>query len=105
MPPADRAVLALAVDQIRIIGIDAAYKAIPTADGDPIFVDHAATLANRRPAPGTVVLQAAHHPVRLSEADCDVIKLPQRRRVDVVPVAAAVVTGIKPAVTANEHVP
>ena len=66
MPPADVAVLALEIDEVGIARIDAADEAVAAADREPVFVDDAAVFADRRPAPGAVVLQAADDPVRLA---------------------------------------
>src|SRR5262245_13452077 len=104
MPPIDRAVLAYGTDEIRVARIDAADEAVAAADGEPIFVDDAAVFADRWAAPRAVVLQPAEDPVRLLESDGHVIELAQGCGVDVVPVAAAVVAGIKAAIAADEHV-
>src|SRR5262245_8739701 len=95
MPPADRAVLALGIDEFGIAGIDATDKTVAATDREPIFVDDPAAFADRRAAPGAVVLEAADDPIRLLESDRHVIELAESRGVDVVPVAAAVIAGVK----------
>src|SRR5438270_13452262 len=105
MPPVDRAILAFGIDQIGIIGIDAADKAVAAADRQPIFVDRAAAFADRRTAPRAVVLQAADNPVRLLQAEGHVIKLAKSRGIDVVPIAAAVEAGVEAAIATQQHVP
>src|SRR5262249_9470367 len=101
-----RAVLALVVDQVRVFRIDAADEAVAAADTHPVFIDRAdAAHPPARPAPAAVVLQTAVDPVRLLVADRNVIKLAQRRLVEVVPVSGAVVGDVQPAIAADEHVP
>src|SRR4029078_4625815 len=104
MPPADCAVLALGINEVRVAGIDTADKTVTAADVDPVLVDDTAAFTDRRAAPRGVVLQSADDPVPLLEADRDVIELAECGRVDVVPVAAAIVAGIEAAVTADWHV-
>ena len=105
LPPANGAVLALAINQIGIVGIDATYESVAAADVQPILVDDASAFADRRPAPGAVVLQAADNPIWLLQADRHVIELAKCGRVDVIPIAAAVIAGVEAAVAAQQHVP
>src|SRR5947208_2904605 len=66
----DRAVLAFGIDQVGIVGIDAADEAVATADTHPVLVDRAAAVeAEGRPAPRAVVLQTAGDVIRLLRAD------------------------------------
>src|SRR5439155_4472338 len=51
--PGHAPILNLEIDQVRVVGIDAADEAVAAADADPIFVDRAAAAeAVTRPAPG-----------------------------------------------------
>ena len=57
-----------------------------------------------RDAPGPVVLRPAVDQVRVTLVDIDVVELPDRKIVDEVPVARAVVREVQPAVVAEHHV-
>ena len=106
MNPAHAAVLALEIDLIGVVRIDAGDVAVAAAGRDPVLVDRpaGAVQVDARPAPTAVILQAAENPVGLLRAQGDVVELADREMVQVVPVRAAVVGAIEPAVAADDHV-
>src|SRR5439155_21790240 len=57
VPPRRPAVLALAVDAVRIVGIDRAHEPIPAPDTEPVLVHHAARPRPVRRPPRPVVLE------------------------------------------------
>src|SRR5262249_33693725 len=57
------------------------------------------------PAPGPIVLQSAVDAIGMPCVNRNVIELPDRRRVQIIPVLHAVVGGIESAVAADNHVP
>ena len=98
-------VLAGPIDQIRIIGVDAAHESISTADTEPILIDRAAAVErNRRSTPRSVVLKSAVNIVRILWRDRDVIKLPEGQGVQVIPACTSVVRGVHAAVNTDNHV-
>src|SRR5262249_47415807 len=103
--PAHRAALALGIDPIRIVGIDAADKAIATVDVDPILVDDSAARRQHGPTPGAVVLQAAVYAVIQPAVERDVVELAQGHEVQMIPVLAGIISHVIAAVVAVDHVP
>src|SRR6516225_4199258 len=103
--PGEGAALALGVDLIGIMGIDAADEAVAAADREPILVDGAGGGAGAAwAAPAAVVLQAAVDLVVEPAIDRDVVELPERGGIEMVPVGAAVVAGVEAAVAADDDV-
>src|SRR5205823_1383279 len=58
-----------------------------------------------RPAPTAIVLKAAVNVVRLLVVNGDVVELPDRNVIKVIPVRGAIVANVETAITADDHVP
>src|SRR5262249_15558014 len=102
---AHRPALTLGVDDIGIIRIDAAGEAVAAVDGEPVLHDNPAARRERPAAPRAVVLQAAEDAVVRPRVDRDVVELAECLEVVMVPVLAAVIANVKPAVGTNDDVP
>ncbi len=104
--PAHAAVLGLEINQVGVLRIDPAHKAVAAADDDPVLVDGPdAGQAEARPAPAAVVLQAAVDAIRAPAVHGDVIELADGQVIEEVPVVHAIVGDIDAAVAAEDHVP
>src|SRR5207244_643918 len=98
-----RPTLALRIDDVRVVGIDAADKPVAAADHDPVAVENAVGQRPARTAPGAVVLESAivgavqRHPQDVQElvvagidAHLAEVHRPRVERVDPRPRVAAV---------------
>ncbi len=89
--PAHRTVLALEVDLIFVLRIDQHDETIAAAYTVPIVIRRTGIVADpSRPAPTTVVLQAAVDVVVVVRTNADVIELPNGHVIVVVPVLATI---------------
>src|SRR5262245_11132251 len=61
----DRSVLALGVDDVGVVRINAADETIAAADQDPVLVEDPVRQRATRPTPRAIVLQSAVDAVRL----------------------------------------
>src|SRR5262249_49258873 len=97
-------VLRLAVDDVRMIDVDAGVEAVATTDAVPIHVGDAATAALRaRTAPTVVVLEAGVDVIRMLIVSGDDVRQSRCHRRDEIPRAALGVAHIEAAVVADHE--
>ena len=100
----DVAALGLDVNRVRIGRVLRRVEAVAAADRGPVGVGQLTLAPPRRPAPGTVVLIAGADAVGVVHVVADDVGLPDRERVQEVPVAALVPRLRHPAVVADDDV-
>src|SRR5262249_21136899 len=84
--PHHRSILALEVDEIRLVWIGPADEAVAATDEDPVIIPRAdAGERARGAAPAAVVLETAVDVIGLLAVHADVIELADRHRVEEVP--------------------
>ena len=99
---AHAAVLAFVIDEIRVARVDDAAEAVAASDAEPVEVGGAPVRRARRAAPGTVVLEATVDVVVSPGSDRDVVELPERQLVVVLPGLHPVTRNVDAAVVAQD---